>query len=162
MTNVTDYFATEHYRKCLLLLILSGVPILTAVAFASTYWRISPPALATGLFSFVACNASAVFIIMRGARARAKASSSSSAGPLDDASRRKLRGMIHRLQFYVAFFALALVFGLWETRGDWSLLTLVGVGISLLIQFALIHSIRKMQRLMKWGISSICCETEPS
>jgi hypothetical protein len=149
MTNVADSFAVMHYvRKRLLIVFFSGLAILIAVAFAFAYGRIPSQALAMVLIAFVACNVSAVFIVMR--RARANVSSGSSpVRPLNETTRRELRGRIRRLQFYVAFLALALVYGLWETRDDWSTPTLVGVSISLLIQFALIQLIRKTQKLMK-------------
>ncbi len=149
MTNVADSFAVKHYvRKRLFIVFFSGLSIIIAVAFAFAHGHIPPQALALVLTAFVACNVSAVFIIMRGARAKTS-SGLSPARPLDETTRRELRGKIRRLQFYVAFFALALVYGLWVTRDNLSILTLVGVAISLLFQFALIQSIRKTQKLMK-------------
>ncbi len=60
--------------------------------------------------------------------------------------RRKLRAKIRRLKFFVTFFALVLVYGLWETRDGPLLPRVVGASINLLFQFTLIQAIRRLQK----------------
>ena len=152
MMNVSEFFATERYvRTRFLFLILVGILFLTAVVFAFMYLHIPQRALALVICLWAACVWTATLFILRNAKARATVSTGSSDALLDDAIRRKLRGRIRSMQFGVVFLALVFVCALWETRDDPLLPRsfVVGASMNLLFQFALIQSIRKLQKLLK-------------
>src|SRR5262249_46956083 len=127
MINSSGFFAADRYiRTRFLLLFLCDVPITTAALFGAMRWQLP---LAPVIVAVAVCIAFATFIILRNARKRASDYAGLSPTSLDDATRRKLRGRIRRLQIGLAFCALVLVYGLWETRGDPLLPRLVGVSI---------------------------------
>jgi hypothetical protein len=105
------------------------------------------------MFAWVACVTVASLVILRKVRERSQVSSAHSTETADDATLKKFRNRIRRLQFGVAFFAFALVYGLWETRDDPWPPKLVGVTINLLFQTVMILSIRRMQKQLQQEIS---------
>jgi len=122
-----------------------GGLILLAAIFAFGNGLLSPRAFASVLIAYFACVTVAAFAILR----KVRASSGKSTETADDATVKKFRKRIRRLQFGVAFFAIVLVYALWETRNDPWLPRLVGATINLLFQTVMIQSIRRMQRLLK-------------
>jgi hypothetical protein len=150
MSKITDYFSIEKYLAWRFLLLVSGgVLVIIPAALALGKGLLSPRGLALVMIAYVGCVAVAVFIILRNARARFQASSGKSTDIADDATREKFRKRIRRLQFGVAFFALVLVYAEWESRGEPWQPRLIGAAINVLIQIAMIQSIRRMQRQLK-------------
>jgi hypothetical protein len=150
MSKINDYFANERYiRRRFVLLVCSGVLVLMPAALAFGNGLLSSGALASVMLAWVACGAVASFVIVRNIRATSQVSSDKSTETADDATLKKFRKRIGRLQFGVAFFALVLVYGLWETRDDPWPPRLVGATINLLFQTVMIMSIRKMQKQLK-------------
>ena len=150
MSKIATYFAVEKYiGRRFLLLISGGLLVLIPTALAFGNGLLSPRALGLVMIAYVACVAAAIFVILRNARARFQASSVRSTDIADDATRMKFRKRILRLQVGVAFFAIVLVYAVWETRGDPWLPRLMGATMNLLIQAVLIQSIRRMQRQLK-------------
>jgi hypothetical protein len=152
LINGTNYFAAERYlRKRFLFLTLGGTIILFSVALAYAHGLISPRALRWVLLANVAFVTLLGFAILRKARARFKPSAGTLAEVPDDATRKKYRVRIRFLEFGVAFFALVFVYALWETRDAPWPPRLVGAAINLLIQVAMIRSIRRLQKELKQG-----------
>lgn len=150
MSRITNYFAAERYiRWRFFLLIFGGALVLVPAVLAFGNGLLSPRAFASVMIAYVAFIAVAVFTIFR----KVKASSGKSTETADDATLRKFRKRIRGLQFGVAFFALVLVYGLWETRDDPWPPRLVGVTINLLFQAVMIQSIRRMQKQLKQEVS---------
>ena len=150
MSKITDYFAAEKYLGWrFLLLVFGGVLVIIPAALALGKGLLSPRGLAFVMIAYVGCVAVAVFVILRNARARFQASSGGSTDVADDATRKRFRKQIWSLQLGVAFFALVLVYALWETRGEPWPPRLVGAAMNLLIQFVMIQSIRRMRSQLK-------------
>ena len=153
MINGTSYFAAEKYlRRRFLFLTFGGLIILFPLVLAYAHGLISSPrALGWVLLGYVACVTFVVLVILRNARARFRASAGTLAEPLDDAMRRKYRRRVRFLQFGGALLALALVYGLWDTRdGPWPP-RLAGAVMNLVMQAAIIHSIRRLRKELKQG-----------
>ena len=131
------------------MLVVGGVLVIIPAALALGRGLLSPRGLAFVVIAYVGCVAVAVFVILRNARARFQASSGGSTDVADDATRKRFRKQIRRLQLGVAFFALVLLCALWETRGEPWLPRLVGAAMNFLIQFVMIQSIWRMQRKLK-------------
>jgi hypothetical protein len=150
MSKVTDYFAVQRYvRLRFFALVFGGALVVILVALAYCSGLLSPRVLGLVLIAYAACVGVAVFVILRSARAKFQVSTGESAEIADDATRGKFRKRIRNLKFGVAVFALVFVYALWETRGGPWLPRLVGATINLLFQAAMIHSIRRMQKLLK-------------
>lgn len=150
MSKINDYSAAERYVGWrILLLVFGGVIILIPVALAFGNGLLSPQALASVLIAYAACVTVAVFVILRNAKARLQVSSGEFTGILDESTRRKFQKRIRRLQLGVVFFALVLVYGLWETRKDPWPPRLFGATMNLLFQTVMIQSIRRMRKLLK-------------
>ena len=76
-------------------------------------------------------------------------SSSADDATLDDWTRKKLRRRIRLLEFFVAVYALVLVYGLSQTRsGPW-LGLIAGMGFNVLMQVALIKAIRRLRKKLQ-------------
>jgi hypothetical protein len=152
MVDETDYFAAQRYlRWRLLALISSSTIVLLFVALAFAHRLISPRELGWVSLAYVACLSIVFILIVRNVRAKFKPQANAVSAFQGDVMCRNYRRRIHFLQLSIAFFALVLVFGLWETRGAPLLPRLVGVTMNLLFQFALIGSIRRLQKELKRG-----------
>lgn len=150
MSKINDYFAAEKYiRERFVLLMFCGALVLTSSALAFGNGLLSSRALASVMLAWGACVAVAFFVIVRNIRAKSQVSSGKSTETADGATLKKFRKRIRELQFGVAFFALVLVYGLWESRDDPWPPKLVGVAVNLLFQTVMILSIRKMQKQLK-------------
>jgi len=146
MSKITDYFAAERYiRRRLLLLMFGGGLVLLAAVLAFENRLLSPRAFVLVLIAYVACLTLAASTILR----KVRALSGKSTETADDETVKRFRKRIRRLQFGVAFFAIVLVYALWETRNDPWPPRLVGATINLLFQTVMIQSIRRMQRQLK-------------
>ena len=150
MSKISDYFATERYiGRRFLLLGFCGALVLIPVALAFGNGLLSIRSLASVGIAYVGCVTVAVFFILRNAKARIQISSVKPTGIPDEVMRRKFHARIRRLQLGVAFFALVLVYALWETRGHPWPPRLIGATINLLYQYVMIQSIRRMQKQLK-------------
>jgi len=150
MSTITGFVAAQKYlRWRFLLLIVGGVLVIIPAALAFSSGLLSPRGLPLVMVAYAGCVAVAVFIILLNARAKFKAASDKSTDFADDATRERFRKQIRRLQFGVAFFALVLVYALWETRNEPWPPRLVGAAINLLFQTVMIQSIRRIQKQLK-------------
>jgi hypothetical protein len=150
MSKIADYFVAQRYvgRRSLMLM-LGGMFVLIPAILAFGKGLLSPRAFATMMIAYAACIAVAVFVILRNARARLQASLEKFSGIPDDAMRRKFRKRIRNMKLGIAFFALVLVYGLWETRDTPLPPRLIGATVNLLYQTVMIQSIRRMQKQLK-------------
>ena len=150
MSKIADYFVVQRYiGRRFLMLMLGGMFVFIPVSLAFGKGLLSPRALASIMIAYAACFAVAVFVILRNARARLQASPEKYSGIPDDAMRRKFRKRIRNMKLGIAFFALVLVYGLWETRDAQWPPRLIGATVNLLYQTMMIQSIRRMQKQLK-------------
>lgn len=157
MSKIDTYFAAEKYISRRFLSLVSGaVLVLIPAALAFGNGLLSPRALGLVMIAYTTCVAVAIFVILRNARVRFRATSVGSIDITDGATRMKFRKRIRRLRLGVAFVALVLLYAVWETRGGPRPLRLIGATMNLLIQIGMIQSIRKMQRQLKQETSDQC------
>ncbi|MGA7340364.1 MAG: hypothetical protein WBE72_09450 [Terracidiphilus sp.] len=150
MGEIADYFRREQYiTRRLSFVILGTMAFLTPFGLANAHGRLSARALVWILIAAVAWVAVVVVYIVRRARARFPRSSSADDATLDDWTRKKLRRRIRLLEFFVAVYALVLVYGLSQTRsGPW-LGLIAGMGFNVLMQVALIKAIRRLRKKLQ-------------
>lgn len=150
MSKIDAYFAIEkHLRWRLLLLVFGGVVVIIPAALALSNGLLSPRGFARVMIAYMACTALVAFIMLRNARANFQVSTSTDVEVADDAIRNRFRKKIRSLQIGVGFFAIVLVYALWSTQGEPWMPRLIGAAMSLLIQYVMIQSIRRMQRQLK-------------
>ena len=150
MGEIAEYFRREKYiSRRLSLVVLAGTAFLVPLAMANAHGRISAHLLESAIVAYVAFVAVAVVLIVQKAHARFPKSSSPDDGPLDDATRRKLRRRIWLLEFFVAFYALGLLNALIHADKSAWLATAIGAAITLLIEIVLIKAILRLNRKLK-------------
>ena len=81
--------------------------------------------------------------------ARNRLAAEVSGGSIDALTRERLRRTIRNLKIYVVILLLALLYGLWETRGAPLAPRLVGAAINLLLTTYLVVAIRQTQKRLQ-------------
>lgn len=147
MTNLLD--REKYIRPRLLLLIFAEATILMPLALAFAHGMVSPRMLGWLTIASSACLGAAWFWILRRAREKFPVTEAQLAAPLDAASKKRIRRSILLLEIGVVFFALNLIYGLYESRGDsWQDIA-VGAGVNLLIQGVFVWIIIVLRRRLK-------------
>ncbi|KAA6458672.1 hypothetical protein DYQ86_19150 [Acidobacteria bacterium AB60] len=155
MSNIARYLSAEKYVGIRILFVVSvGVVVLGTAALAFAKGLLSPRALGLAMIAYAACATGAVFVTLRNAGVGLQGSSSEGPEIAEDGARKKFRRRIRKLQVSVAFFAIVLLYGLWQTRGGPWAPRLVGATVNILLQIVMIQAIRRMQRQLKQGDSS--------
>ncbi|MGB6974134.1 MAG: hypothetical protein WBD67_05580 [Terracidiphilus sp.] len=149
---MTNPLQREAYiRGRLLLLVFAEATILMPLALAFAHGMVSPRMLGWLTIASSMCLGAAWFWILRRAQEKFPATKAGLAAPLDATTKKRLRRTILLFEIGVVFFALNLIYGLYESRGDpWSTIAL-GAGVNLLIQGVFIRIIFGLRRRLKRG-----------
>ncbi len=143
----TDPAAIERsLRRRIYVLGFSSFLFFILLAIASTRQLITLHAHRIVFFVYIALATVAYLVLMLNARKKLGASSPDFTKPPGAEEQKRLRRSIRSLKRVLFVYALALILGLWVTRDELSLATLVGVAISLLIQTWVILTIRRLKR----------------
>jgi uncharacterized membrane protein YfcA len=156
MGETANYFKREKYiTRRLSLLVLGATAILVPINLALTRGRIAAHAFTSILIAVVIGIAIAVVFILRRARVKFPKSNVADDSPLDEPTRKKLRRRIHLLEFLVAVYALILLYGLWQAPNSPWLGILAGIVVNLLMQIALVKTIRRLKKKLKPATDTI-------
>jgi hypothetical protein len=152
MSKIADYFVAERYmRRRFLLLMFGGALLLIPAVIAFGNGLLSSRGLALVMLAYIACVSVAAFLIVRKIRSGSVVPSGEGTETADHATLKRFQKRIRKLQIGLAFFALVLVYGLWETRDDPWPPKLIGVAVNLLFQTVMIHSMENAETVEARG-----------
>lgn len=147
MTTDPNRTAIERsLRRRIYVLGFSSFLFFILLAFASTRKLITLHAQRMMFLVYIALATILYLVLTLKARKKLRISTPDFTKPPDAEEQKRLRRSIRSLKRFLVFYALALILGLWVTRDELSLTTLVGVAMSLLIQTRLILTIRRLKR----------------
>ncbi len=155
MSEIADYFKRESYiTRRLSLVVLGGTAILVSATLAIVRGRIPPVVLPWAIAGVVAGVVAAVVLILRAANARFPRSATPDDLPLDRATMRKIRRRILYLEVFVGIYAYILASTIWHAhRREWPGV-LAAAAVILLMEFALIKSIRRLKSKLSEGTAA--------